>query len=144
MEEVLNLLTSKVDGSVAIFPQLRDALVFAAAVGFAHGRKLPFKDTSEPIRWDVASNRRGTELLVNLLAIAENPDDPEVMNDDRFNERILIFEEYANGGLTLLKEQLDSTPRNPTEVVLHLIEEAQRQGARQEQPALDDLLDELL
>jgi len=144
MEDVLALLTSKDNGSTAVFPQLRDALVFAAAVGWTQGKRTAFDNSGEAIRWDVASNRRGTEMLVNLLAIATHPDDPEVMSSERFAERLLIFEEYVNGGLIFIKEQLESAPGTPTEVILRLTESALAAGTDDEPPGLDDLLDGIL
>jgi dnd system-associated protein 4 len=144
-EEVLSILTAKENGSAPVFRQLRDAMVFAAALGWSKQRRAPFNKSGEPIRWDVASNRRGTELLVNLLAIASSPDDAEILGDDRFDDRILIFEEYVNGGLGYLQDQLRSEVGSPTEVVLRLVESAMSATNKVTPIAdLDELLDEIV
>ena len=119
-QDVLDELSGE-DGP---FEALRDVIVFAAALGFSRGRTVPFDATGEPIRWDTMCNRRGTEVLVNMLSAATAADDPQVLEDSRFEERILVFEEYANGGLEILKSELGRSVVDPSELILKIVREA--------------------
>jgi dnd system-associated protein 4 len=125
------------------FAQLRDVLVFAAALGYAEKRRLAFTNAGEPIRWDVATNRRGTEALVNMIATAESNLGPEALAEEHFAERLSIFEEYANGGLQFLQERLNAEKGTPEEIVLRLVERALRTDDPQAPPDLEKLADEL-
>ena len=69
------------------------------------------------------NNRTGSEMAVNLIAVMCNEDDPEILSDGRFDERITIFEEFACGGLEIIKELLDRSASSAREVLLQLIEE---------------------
>ncbi len=93
-----------------IFPTYADLIAFAASLGVKYKYRLPLeavaKETS-PISLDVFTSR-GYDLLIKLLAIAETEEPKIISNSDSELEetKITIFEEYANGGLEKLKEQL--------------------------------------
>jgi dnd system-associated protein 4 len=106
------------------FEARRDVLVFAAALGFSRGRRVPFESSDEPIRWDTMSNRRGTEILVNMLSAATAAEDPQVLEDERFEERIQVFEEYANGGLEILKHELGRSVIDSSDFILKLVRDS--------------------
>jgi dnd system-associated protein 4 len=124
------------------FQELRDVLVFAAAVGWHENRRMPLAARGEPIRWEVAANRRGTEPLVNMIA-ASASGDPEILADDRFDERLAIFEEYANGGLEILRGLLAAEPRPAVDVVLELVQKVSRTAKERDVVSLADAADEL-
>lgn len=107
------------------FEDNRDVLIFAAAVGWYEKNSLPLGAKDEPIRWETATNRRGTEALVNMIAVAETSD-PEILANDRFDERLAIFEGYANGGLEILRNLLATEPRPAVDVILELIQKVAR------------------
>jgi dnd system-associated protein 4 len=124
------------------FQEYRDVLVFAAAVGWHEKRRLPLTAKGEPIRWEVATNRRGTEALANMIAAADS-DDPEILSDDRFDERLEFFEQYANGGLEVLQGLLTSEPRPAVDVILELVQKVSRSRDAQDVVSLADAADEL-
>ena len=70
------------------------------------------------------TGRRGTEALVNLIAVSEHPADLTILSGDRFNERVSIFEEYAHGGLEVLKNELAKSPKPLVDTFRDLILEA--------------------
>ena len=106
------------------FVTIRDAQLFAACLGFSRDVRLKLgKKQSEPIRWDVMSNRPGTEMAVNLIAVLKNPEDPEILSEERFDERISIFEEYASGGFSIIRDITDSSPNPIRDSLLQLINE---------------------
>lgn len=124
------------------FETRRDVLVFAAALGFSRRRRVPFDSSDEPIRWDTMSNRLGTEVLVNMLSAATAAEDPQVLEDDRFVERILIFEEYANGGLEILKHELDRSVVDPSDLVLKLVRDSLGSKSVLDAPNLSVMVEE--
>ncbi|MFB4285071.1 DNA phosphorothioation-associated protein 4 [Nonomuraea sp. MTCD27] len=124
------------------FQEYRDVLVFAAALGWHKDRNAPLGVRGEPIRWEVATNRRGTELLVNMIAAVESGD-PEILATDRFDERLDIFERYANGGLEVLRRILAADPRPPVDVILGLVQGLCRSAAEGETIDLSSAADSL-
>ena len=86
-----------------------DVMVFAAALGAKRKKRVSLLEAAkdlDPIRRDYFDNNR-CELLINLLAISETQDQKILADDDNSDEqRIKIFEEYANGGLEILQDEL--------------------------------------
>lgn len=89
------------------FKLIADVLVFAASLGLARNKRAPLGDAlGEPIRQEIF-DRQGYDTFINLLAVyAEN--DPKVLSDadEAVERRAQIFEEYANGGLQQIQEEL--------------------------------------
>lgn len=103
------------------------ALTFAAALGFASDRRVALGevDPAVSIRWELF-REVGTDLLAAMIA-ALDTDEMEIVAPDRVEARIEIFEEYANGGLEILGEELAArAPKGPREVVLDLVLEAEQ------------------
>jgi dnd system-associated protein 4 len=115
------LLTRLVDEKV--FDTYRDALVFAAALGYARNSHLSFEQSSEPIPWSVFSGA-GYEALINLISVMK-AQDFEILSAERFDERLRLFEEFANGGLQILEEILARAERQSLDIVLELVMESE-------------------
>ena len=95
------------DDSTGPFGLIADALVFAAALGLRRDRRIPVGNAvSEPIRQDVF-DRRGYDTMMNLVVL-HSDQRAEVLGDseEAAERRATAFEEYANGGLELLREDL--------------------------------------
>jgi dnd system-associated protein 4 len=101
------------------FETFRDVLIFASALGVARNRREPFQQSSEPIPWSVFSNS-GSEALINMITSVSS-EDFNVLEPDRFGERLTIFEEYANGGLQIIQETLGASDRPPLDVIRELV-----------------------
>jgi dnd system-associated protein 4 len=104
---VLSLVESKKDGPVA-FNTYVDLLVFAASLGYKQKRKSkieqPASDPS-PIRQEVFEGNYS--YLIGLLAVVDTKDPGILSNSAESQERrVTIFEEFANGGLSILEEKL--------------------------------------
>lgn len=88
-----------------------EVMVFAAALGAKYKKRVPLeriaKDLS-PLRQDYFAS--SFALLINLLAITETKN-INILGDDEVadEQRINIFEEYANGGLEILQNELRGT-----------------------------------
>lgn len=87
-----------------IFPTLKDAMVFAAGLGYRRGNRKSFNKSSEPIEIDVF---RGDydRTIMNILAVDETAD-PNMIAPSSEEDRVRIFEEYANGGLDILDREI--------------------------------------
>lgn len=89
-----------------LFPTIRELLCFAALLGFSEKRRLPL-DRSQGVE-DVSYQqfeRGDAENLIYLLALAET-EDPNVLREGEESQCGVIFEEYANGGLAIIKDHL--------------------------------------
>ncbi|MBE9125279.1 MULTISPECIES: DNA phosphorothioation-associated protein 4 [unclassified Coleofasciculus] len=93
------------------FQTYADAIAFAAALGAKRKKRSPLgaiaKKEPAPISIDIFVSR-GYEVVMKLLALAETKDAKIISSFDGKweEERILIFEEYANGGLEILRDEL--------------------------------------
>lgn len=92
------------------FQTYADAIAFAAALGAKHERRSPLGAISArepgPIALDIFV-ARGLDWLIPLLALRD--EDLAILSpqDLAAEERsIAIFEEYANGGLEVLQQEL--------------------------------------
>lgn len=122
------------------FPTYRDILLFAAAVGFRQDRRVPFTASSgDPIRSEVLVAPGFSDTLINMIA-ANVVDDPEIMDDTRMEERFKIFEEYANGGLEYIQEQVNVRHQPAALVVIDLVTEAFADDSAAKPVSVDELL----
>lgn len=93
-----------------VFQTYADVMAFAAALGRKYQKRLPLEIIAKepsPISLEVFISR-GYDLLIKLLAIAET-EDPKIIStyeNAAEEKRAIIFEEYANGGLEKLQEDL--------------------------------------
>lgn len=89
-----------------LFPTIRELLCFAALLGFSEQRRLPL-DRSQGVE-DVSYQqfeRGDAENLIYLIALAEE-ENPNILREGEEVHCAEIFEEYANGGLTIIKDHL--------------------------------------
>jgi dnd system-associated protein 4 len=111
-EAIIELLTSD---SVGAFREIWRLLFFAAMVGFKNGKREPLTSTQtgEGIRQDSFANNPVWLGTVYLLGLVETGGtDVLRASEDSEDERIKIFEEYANGGLQILKETFETSNGN--------------------------------
>ncbi|MCU0535867.1 MAG: DNA phosphorothioation-associated protein 4 [Hydrococcus sp. Prado102] len=102
------------NGARGPFQTYADAIVFAASLGAKYQKKVPLGVISNtepaPISLEIFISR-GYDPVINLLAIAQTQDTKILSTHDSNAEekRIQIFEEYANGGLEKLRDELRGT-----------------------------------
>lgn len=127
--------------SEAGFPYYRDVLLFAAAVGWSQDRRVPLSGTGgEGIRIDVLTGPLYSDSLISMIAVNTVSDDPEVLDAPRLEERIRIFEEYANGGLEYIQEQINMRHQTAALVVLDVVADALAQDGGIKPMSVDELL----
>ncbi|MFC8205477.1 DNA phosphorothioation-associated protein 4 [[Kitasatospora] papulosa] len=120
-EELLNDL----QGKNGPFRTLVEALMFAAALGQRKNRREPFNKPGEAIRLALMDGRQYGDVLIDMLAAVEIQDDPKILADDRLDERVRIFEEYANGGLNYIRGELNTAPTRDLDLLVgNLVMEA--------------------
>lgn len=103
------LVTS--DNMTGPFQTYADVMVFAAALGAKRKKRSPLASISTkepaPIALEVFISR-GYDLVFKLLAIAETKEAKilSLFEEKSEEQRTHIFEEYANGGLEILRDEL--------------------------------------
>lgn len=104
-EQTLQTLGGK---DALLFTTLRDALGFAASLGYREGRRLPFDSASgkEDIQSTVYNQHDAIDLIF-AIGLAEYKS-AEILKPENEKECINIFEEYANGGLAMITEWLEN------------------------------------
>jgi dnd system-associated protein 4 len=99
------------------FNHYYEALLYGAALGYARGAREPFEQADEPIRWDTFLSIEGAAELVDMLA-STTVDDRTILSEEGAEQRIAIFEEYANGGLGVIQRAIDASPAKMTRAVI--------------------------
>ncbi len=104
-----DLVVNLVEESTTPFETYADVMVFAASLGYSRNKLIPLTDIAkkpEPIRPNIFTHRE-YDITINLLAISSTGNQNILGSDENSNsEKIKIFEEYANGGLEIIKDRL--------------------------------------
>ena len=90
-----------------MFPTLREALTFCAVLGYKERRRVALDPSagSEDIAGAQYQTNEALDIMFALaLADAKTSD---VLRPDRERDCVLIYEEYANGGLELMQSWID-------------------------------------
>ncbi len=122
------------------FPFYYDVLLFAAAVGYTQNRRVPFSGTSGDVRYETLTGPTFSDSLINMLAANAVSDDPEVLDVNRLEERVRIFEEYANGGFEYIQDQINTRHKTAALVVLDIVTTAFADEGGAKPVSVDDLL----
>jgi len=139
-QDKANLVQSLVlnnQNSQGVFATYADIMAFAAALGKNNKIRLPLNAIAKepsPISLDVLRTR-GYDFLFKLLAITEThyPDIISAYDMIAEEERVMIFEEYANGGLMKLQDQLKGAVDYSERILLIL-----NQGKSQKSPTFSN------
>lgn len=104
VENTLQVLGGK---DAVLFTTLRDALSFAATLGYKESRRMPLDPNlgKEDIQASVYHMHEAVDLIFAMaIAVSKSID---ILKPENEKECIQIFEEYANGGLHLITEWLE-------------------------------------
>jgi dnd system-associated protein 4 len=117
------------------FQSYADALVFAASLGIKRNQRQPITEYSksiDPIRQDIFYGK-GYEHIINLIAVTSS-NEPRVLasTDEAEQERIKIFEEYANAGLMILEGILKGSVDYSEQILLFLSKERETSASDEE------------
>lgn len=103
-EEIIQLLTSE---QMGVFKEIWRLLMFAAHVGYRNSRREPLGsiESGKGIDQSTFGNSPSWPGVMYLIALADSGTaDPLGGAADSEERRITAFQEYANGGLAILRE----------------------------------------
>lgn len=105
--ELVKALTSA-DGGTGPFQTFADVVMFAAALGAKHKKRVPLGEISKREPSPIRLEYFGNDWVIKLLGVTETQDIKILStNEEEYEaQRNHIFEEYANGGLEILQSEL--------------------------------------
>jgi len=135
-EDFIKSLTS---GEQAVFRDIWRLLLFAGALGSREGRGQPLESIDSgkaiPENYFSAAGWRG---FLYLIGVADTRDSECLRGtEEAQNDLIKAFEEYANHGLHVLSERMNSATSPFDELISILLESRTAQTAT---PDVDDLI----
>jgi dnd system-associated protein 4 len=119
------------DDETSPFPTLKDAFLFAAAVGWANGRRVAPRGPRQHVGFWHTFTAQQDVPLIQAICIAETGDPAVVANR---GEMLKIVEEYANGGIDMVVDY-ERHDRDATVLALaSLINESRRSKTPAREP----------
>jgi len=118
------------------FQTYADAIAFAAALGAKRKKRVVLAELSKKEPGAIAQEifiTRGYDRLIKLLAIGETKDIKILSPSDAEAEEkcLQIFEEYANGGLEILQDELRGAVDYTERLLLIMISERDKENQPQ-------------
>jgi dnd system-associated protein 4 len=93
------------------FSTYKDVFMAAGLIGFINQKRVPFKGSLEGIHWNIF-NQDTDEAVINAVALADSGEVSVINTDeDTFEKKVLIFEEYAAAGVEILHKMLMESPK---------------------------------
>lgn len=118
-EEMYSKLTDR--DEFGVFSSYKDVFMLAGVAGYMNQKRKDFTGSLEGISWNVF-NLETDEAIINGVALAETGDVSIINTDDEsFDLKMLIFEEYAAGGLEYIYQKIMENPRHSLDNYFNLI-----------------------
>lgn len=86
----------------SIFPTMRELMCFAATLGFEHDKRRALEGKTQEIDARIFQGNQQAVDLLYLVALAGTKD-ADILREDREDDAVSVFEEYANGGFEVLR-----------------------------------------
>jgi dnd system-associated protein 4 len=142
--ELVKDLTSS-NGGTGPFNTFADVIVFAAALGAKHKKRVPLGEISKREPSPIPQEQfivRGYNTVINLIAIAETQEIKLLSLEEGNNneKRNYIFEEYANGGLEILQSEIRGAVDYSERILLILSYERFQDNSQEEEFDLSKFL----
>ncbi|MBE9000393.1 DNA phosphorothioation-associated protein 4 [Nostoc sp. LEGE 12447] len=142
--ELVKDLTSS-NGGTGPFNTFADVIVFAAALGAKHKKRVPLGEISKREPSPIPQEQfivRGYNTVINLIAIAETQEIKLLSLEEGNNneKRNYIFEEYANGGLEILQSEIRGAVDYSERILLILSHERFQDNSQEEEFDLSKFL----
>jgi dnd system-associated protein 4 len=141
--ELVKSLIASTDNN-SPFQTYADVILFAAVLGARSSQRLPLGEISKkepgPISIEIFI-ARGYDPVMKLIAIAATENINAISPDraDFEQQRIQIFEEYANGGLTILDRELRGAVDYTERILLMLSADTARRKLGQQSGATNSI-----
>ena len=84
------------------FRYLYDVQIFAAVVGYKYKKREELTGDTHTIKWGTLKEVEIIPQLINLIALASSKNDTDILKEERDQEKVKIFEEYAEGGFQII------------------------------------------
>ena len=125
-----------------IFSTYKDVFMVAGVLGFMEKKKREFENSLEGIDWG-RFNMETDETIINAVAIADTGD-PRLVNidDETFDKKIKVFEEYAAVGIEILFKKVMDDPKKALNFYIDFIMSMEAETSAKERNLKDiaDLL----
>lgn len=110
-EDIVRLLAESAHPSSgkSIFPTMRELLCFAATLGFECERRKPLEGKTQEIDGRIFNNYAQALDLLYLIGLADDRN-VDILREENEERLITTFEEYANGGLEIIRSWLREKP----------------------------------
>lgn len=118
-KEYEQMLSDLCQSDKKIFLSYKDALVFAACLGYSNDSSREIDKSSEPVKMHIFKGQYD-EAIFNCIGISET-NDPSILSNAKEEEKIKIFEKYAAAGLDILKQKVYDSPSEWDQAFLELI-----------------------
>jgi dnd system-associated protein 4 len=108
-----DFIRAVVSDQVGVFKEIWKLLLFAAQVGFANDRREPLKsiDSGKGIDQSSFGNCSSWPGVIYLIALAETEKSESLSGGQEAEDsRINVFQEYANGGLSVMQDFFKEGP----------------------------------
>ena len=96
------------DESVKIWSNFKEFMIFAAMVGFTKNKKEALSKNNIKISFRTYTNTSDDGYIYLLSLIEKN--DTNQLKDSGLKDVISTFEEYCNGGLSIIQTWIDEDP----------------------------------
>lgn len=107
-KEYEQMLTDLCQSENRIFLSYKDALVFAACVGYSVGNPREMDKSSERVKLHIFKGKFD-DAIFNCLGLIES-NDPSILGYEKEEDKIKIFEKYAAAGLGEIKKNIYDSP----------------------------------
>lgn len=112
-------LTTEREDAFQPFKTMKDLFLLATFVGYRRGERIRLEKRKDIFAWARFSAQEDVPVL-RALAITETGDVSVLANQD---ELLTIAEEYANGGIVEIREQVAEMPGNRIANLVGLLQE---------------------
>jgi len=90
---------------------MRELLCFAAVLGFDLDKKKPLDSETMEIDGRTFENHEASGDIILLVSLAHTQN-AEILKDENEDNRLTLFEEYAEGGLQEIQSWLKAHPQD--------------------------------
>ena len=117
------LVESKSD--YQILSKYRDLFLLAACIGYKERKRTKMtgnvNDRGE-LHWDIFERDNTDLAAINAIALSETSDINVILDtEEMLDRKIEIIEEYANGGIQIIKEKVLDMPGDPLDNLINYI-----------------------
>jgi dnd system-associated protein 4 len=145
IDQLYSKLAQSLVGGDSVFPMYVDLVSFAASLALSRGQFDPVADKATkpvPIPLDYFENHGYGPLIELIGAYHKNDISSLKSSDECTNERLEIFEGFANAGLKVIAEKVNHQPQNIKALELLIREQRPTDRDRNADNDLSDLVEE--